>query len=121
MEWKHAIFSKDGVVDLLTLEVLLGMEQSLNGNSPFFLRDLGMYLRTMGANLVEVAIFLSTHLIEEDVFPCLLSSFFSCCLGMFSLGIYMAFFMPPLPVEVMVNSMVSLEVSFSSMNPVSMK
>jgi len=96
--------------------VLLGIKHSLNGDSPSFLRDLVMYFWNVGANFVDVSTFFSGCLMEEGVPFCLLSSFLSYCSGMSSF-----FFMPPLPVEAMVDDMVSLGTSSSSKNLASVK
>ena len=120
MNWKPTIFSKDGPIDLLTLSinlsVSLGTVHSLNGDSPSFLWDLRVYLRTMGEDPVKVAIFLSTCLIEEDVSLYLLSSFSRRCVGMSSFGTWRIFFVPPLSIEIMVDDMISLGASFSTKN-----
>jgi len=89
---------------------------------PPFLHDIGMYLKIGAAWLAVMATFLSTRLIKEAVYlfffvffllKLLFGNVFFWCLQ----GI----FMPPLPVDMMVNSNVSLGASSFLKNLMSTK
>jgi len=106
---------------LVALVSMLLLVHSLKGNSPSLRRDLGMYHKTGGIEPIEAAASLATCSTQEVVLPCLLASFSSCYLGASSFVAQGAFFATPMPVEEMVDSMVSVGATPSSKNLASAK
>jgi len=101
--------------------VLFIFLHSLNGDSLSFLRDLGMYLKIDSTEPIVIAAFLPFCLIKEGVFSCLLSYFLSYCLGTPSFSTWREFFVPPLPIDALVNGMIFLGASSFSKNLASTK
>jgi len=106
---------------LVALVSMLWPVHSLKGNLPSLRRDLGMYLKTGGIEPVEAVAGLATCSTQEVVLPCLLASFSSYYLGASSFVARGAFFVTPLPVEEIVDGMVSLGATPSSKNLASAK
>jgi len=106
---------------LVGFDLLLRPMDSPNGDSPSLRRDLGMYLKIGGIGPVEAASCLVTWSTRGVPLPCSLASFSGCYLGASSLVVREAFVTTPLPVEEIVDGMVSLGVSPSAMNLASAK
>jgi len=80
-----------------------------------------MCLKSGGIDPVEAATCLATCSTQEEVLPCLLAFFSSCYLGASSFVARGAFLVTPLPMEEMVDDMVSLGAAPSSKNLASAK
>jgi len=80
-----------------------------------------MYLKIGGIDAIEATSCLVTWSTRGVALPCSLASFSGCCFGASSLVVRETFFTTTLPVEEIVDGMVSLGVAPSSKNLASAK
>jgi len=106
---------------LVALGSLLWLVDSPKGDSPSLRWDLGMYLKIGGIDPVEATSCLVTWSTRGVALLCSLASFLGCYLGASSLVVREAFFATPLPMEEIVDGMVSLGIVPSSKNLASAK